>query len=445
MQEPVGTIVLLVFIGTYILISSEKVNRAAMSMVGMGLAGLVLWIVFSVDTVAGAIDPMGATFATLVEHIEWGTILFITSMMAIVSVAGHSGMFQYIALTLARPTGGNTRRLFTVFIIFVFIISLVFDTTSTILIMGPLTIEVCRALEIDFKPFLISEAIVANFASIPSIVGAVPNLVIANKILEEGITGFDAGLLFVALMPLSIMLLLVTLPLLYRLFENQLVDSEDDIVDEVFVVSPTHMIRSRQDFFLSLIAIGILALAFTWGQGSGLEPPLIAIIVAFLVLIMTRERVENILSKINWNTIFFLIGIFGLVGALGIVGFIDDIGTAVNSIVSGSTGIAVGFLVWVPALLSAVIDNIPVSVVLAPIAASLAATTPIFPAILVFAVNVGGYILPIGAPANLVAIALSEAEHDRISFKAFLKIATPLALIHLLIGTGWLFIMSFIF
>jgi len=321
----------------------------------------------------------------------------------------------------------------------------VFDTTSTILIVAPLTIEVCKALEIDFKPFLIAEAIVANFASIPSIVGAVPNLVIANKILEEGVTGFDASVLFLTMMPLSIMILLVSLPLFYRVFKDKLPDSEESVRDEVFVVTPVHMIRSRNDFYLSLIAIGILILAFTYGQGSGLEPPLVSIIVAFIVLIMTRERVENILSKINWNTVFFLIGIFGLVGALEIVGFIDDIGNAVNSIVSENTGIAVGFLVWVPALLSAVIDNIPVSVVLAPIAASLAVATPVFPAILVFAVNVGGYVLPIGAPANILAMALSEEEHDRISFKDFAKIATPLALLHLLIGTGWLFFVSLVF
>ena len=105
-------------------------------------------------------------------------------------------------------------------------------------------------------------------------------------------------------------------------------------------------------------------------------------------------------------------------------------------------GGAVSFLVWVPALLSAVIDNIPVSIVLAPIAASLAYLTPIFPAILVLAVNVGGYILPIGAPANLLAMALSEEHDDPISFKAFAKIATPLAILHLVIGTLWFILLS---
>lgn len=432
MQEPVGTLILLVFIGTYVAISSEKVNRAAMSMTGMGIAGLVLWI-------------YNTPFSTLVLHIEWGTILFIVSMMAIVAVAGHSGMFQYIALTLAKPTGGNTSRLFTVFIVFVFVISLVFDTTSTMLIIGPLTIEVCKALEIDFKPFLISEAITSNFASIPSIVGAVPNLVIADKVLSAGVVGFDGAFLFIVMMPLSIILLIVTLFILQRVFQNQLFDSHEDIVEQVFVVSPQHMIRSRTDFYLSLVAILLLALAFTIGQGSGLEPPLVAIIVAFTVLLIAREKVENILSEINWNTVFFLIGIFGLVAALDLVLFIEDIGTAVGTIVGGDIGSAVSFLVWVPAMLSAVIDNIPVSIVLAPIAAELASLSLVFPAILVFAVNVGGYLLPIGAPANILAMALSENEHDRIDFKAFAKIASPLAVIHLLIGTGWLFLMSTIF
>jgi Na+/H+ antiporter NhaD/arsenite permease-like protein len=304
---------------------------------------------------------------------------------------------------------------------------------------------VCKALEIDFKPFLISEAITSNFASIPSIVGAVPNLVIADKVLKANVLGFDGGFLFIVMMPLSIILLIVTLFILQRVFQNQLFDSHEDIVEQVFVVSPQHMIRSRTDFYLSLVAILLLALAFTIGQGSGLEPPLVAIIVAFTVLLVAREKVENILSEINWNTVFFLIGIFGLVAALDLVGFITDIGDAVGSIVAGNMGGAVAFLVWVPASLSAVIDNIPVSIVLAPIAAELATTSLVFPAILVFAVNVGGYILPIGAPANILAMALSEHEHDRIDFKAFAKIATPLALLHLLIGTGWLLLMSTIF
>ncbi|TFF68654.1 hypothetical protein EU520_00085 [Candidatus Thorarchaeota archaeon] len=433
MQQPIGTIVLLIFIGTYLAISSERVNRTAMAMSGMGLVGFALWIAHELSDPA---DRQGATFTHLVETIEWQTLLFVTAMMVIVAIAGQSGMFQYIALNLAKPTGGHPRRFFIVFIVFVFFISLLFDTTSTILIMAPLTVEICKALEVDFKPFLIGEAVTANFASIPSIVGAVPNLVIAGE------TGLDAGFLFLALMPLSIILLFVSLFIMLRWFDSSLVEIGEDLVDAVTIVSPEQMIRSRTDFYAALFGIFILALGFMFGTGFGLEPSLIAVFIAFCLLLMVGERVERVLSQISWGTVFFLIGIFGLVGALEIVGAIDDMGAAVNELVAGNTGAAVGFLVWVPSVLSAIIDNIPVSVVLAPIAESFKATSMLFPAVLVFAVNVGGYLLPIGAPANILAMAMAEKQGDPISFAMFARFASVLAVIHLVIGTGWLLLLS---
>jgi Na+/H+ antiporter NhaD/arsenite permease-like protein len=434
MQQPIGTIVLLIFIGTYLAISSERVNRTAMAMTGMGLVGLVLWIAHTLDP----LGEQGATFTHLVEAIEWQTLLFVTAMMVIVAIAGQSGMFQYMALNLAKPAGGHPQRIFIVFIVFVFFISLLFDTTSTILIMAPLTIEICKALEVDFKPFLIGEAVTANFASIPSVVGAVPNLVIAGE------TGLDAGFLFLTLMPLAVILLIVSLFIMLRWFDSSLVESEEALVDAVTIVTPERMIRSRTDFYAALFGIFILALGFMFGTAIGLEPSLIAVLVAFALLLMAHEHVERILSQISWGTVFFLIGIFGLVGSLEIVGAIDDMGLAVEQLVGENTGAAVGFLVWVPSVLSAIIDNIPVSVVLAPIAVTLAetSTSQLFSVVLVFAVNVGGYLLPIGAPANILAMAMAEKERDPISFAAFAKVASVLALIHLAIGTGWLLLLS---
>ncbi len=431
-MEPVGLPVLIVFIGTYLLISSERVNRTAMAMTGMGIVGVILWIANSTD------PTQGATFRHLVEHIEWHTILFITAMMVIVAVASASGMFQYIAITIARPTQGDPKRLFVMFNLFVFAISLFFDTVSTILIIGPLTIEVCKALEIDFRPYLISEAIVCNFASIPSIVGAVPNLVIADK------TGISASLLFITLMPLSIILMLVSMPIFLRVFGNRLVPGPDDLINQMLLIDPEYMIRSRNDFYMSVVAIVILILGFTIGTTVGIEPAMVAILIAFVMLLATRERVDNILARVGWGTVFFLVGIFGLVAALDITGIIEDIGMAVGNIIGGEVSNAIVFLIWVPAVLSAVIDNIPVSVVLAPLASQFATITPVLPAVLILAVNVGGYLLPIGAPANLLVLALAEQEGRPISLISFARVATVLAVIHLIIGTGWLFLMSLI-
>ncbi len=421
----VAEIILAVFVVTYIAISSEKVNRTATALLGMGAVGIILWATDS------------ASFSDLADHIEWPTILFVTAMFVIVTIAASSGMFQYLAIELSRPTQGETKRLFVALLGFVFVISLFFDTTSTMLIMAPLTIELCKALEIDFKPFLISEAITCNFASIPSVVGAVPNLLIADK------AEVDAGLLFEILMPLSIVLFLVSIPLLLRYFGNQLNPSDDDLVAQMMLIDSRYMIRSRLDFYLSIVAMLILVLGFTLGPAYNLEPAMIAITVAAALLLLSREYVDEILKRVNWGTIFFLIGLFGLISALEIVGIIESLGTVIGDLIAGNEILGVVFMTWVPALLSAVIDNIPISAVLAPIALPFATTIPILPIALIFAVNVGGFLLPIGAPANILALALSEKEHRPITMVEFAKIGAPLALLMLSIGTAWLLLVSF--
>ena len=421
-------LIILVFVVTYIAISSEKVNRTAAALLGMGAAGIVLWATGE------------GTFSAIVDHIEWSTILFVTAMFIIVTIAASSGMFQFLALELTRPTQGQTKKLFVSLLGFVFVISLFFDTTSTMLIMGPLTIELCKALDIDFRPFLISEAVTCNFASIPSIVGAVPNLIIAEQ------ANVDPAFLLIALLPLAIILFVVSVPFLLRIFKDQLQPSEEDLVDQMMVIDPQYMIRSRTDFYLSIVAMAILVFGFTLGHAFDppFQPALIAITVAAALLLISRELVDDILKRVNWGTIFFLIGLFGLVAALDITGVIDALGVGIGNLIGGDVILGIFFMTWVPAILSAVIDNIPVSAVLAPIALQFAAVSPILPIALIFAVNVGGFLLPIGSPANILALVFAEKERKPIPMKDFAKVAAPLALLMLAIGTGWLLMLGLI-
>ncbi len=420
----IAEIILAIFVITYVAISSEKVNRTATALLGMGVVGIALWATGT------------AEFREVADRIEWTTILFVTSMFIIVTIAASSGMFQYLALELTRRTEGDTKRLFISLLAFVFVISLFFDTTSTMLIMGPLTIEICKALEIDFRPFLISEAVTCNFASVPSIVGAVPNLLIAEQ------AHVDPGFLFESLMPLSVVLFLVSVPLLLRVFGDQLKPSEEYLVSQMMLISPQYMIRSRRDFYLSIIAMFILVLGFTFGPAYDLQPAVIAITVAAGLLLLAREWVDEILKRVNWGTIFFLIGLFGLIAALDITDIIIGLGEAIGGLIQGNVLFGIVFMIWVPALLSAVIDNIPVSAVLAPIAAQFAAISPLLSIALIFAVNVGGFLLPIGSPANILALAFSEKEHRPIRMVDFAKIATPLGFLMLTIATGWLLLLG---
>ncbi len=432
-----GIAILAVFIGTYVMISSEKVNRTGMALLGMGIAGFVFWLAYALQHPLTVGWEEHGPFFELVSHIEWDTILFIMSMMIIVAVAGASGMFQYIALRLVRPTQGGHKRLFITFLLFVFGISLFFDTVSTMLIMCPLTIEVCRALDIDFKPFLIAESITCNYASIPSIVGAVPNLVIANRV------DLDAGFLFLSFMPLSALLFIVSLPILLKWYSKTFGETDDHRVERIFSIDPVHMIKSRRDFYASVIAIGVLIVGFMLGPAYGLAPPMFALIVAAFMLLLSHDRANEFLNEVGWDTVFFLVGLFGLVVALDIVGLIDDLAAWIAIVIGDSEVVATVFMVWIPAMLSAFLDNLPVSIVLAPIAEQFSSISPVLPLALVFAVNVGGYIFtPLGSPANMVAIGFSEKEHDPIPFIEFIKIGTILGMIHLSIGTGWLLLES---
>jgi Na+/H+ antiporter NhaD/arsenite permease-like protein len=419
-MDLVGALVIVVFIITYAAITTEKVNRTAMSLTGMAIVALILW-------------SSGVTFQALTELITWTAVLFITGQMIIVGVSRASGMYEYLALKIALPSGGNPPRLFTMLLVFDFFISMFFDTTSTMLIMGPITIELCKALDLDIKSFLVSEAIVANFASIPSIVGDVPNLVVFTA------TGFNPGFQFVVLFPLSFILLLVCLPLLRRFYRHSFAASNKDTAEEVLNIDPSTLIRSRLEFYMSIVAMIALILAFTVGVAAGLEASLASITIAAVMLLVTRRDVDRILKDVGWGTVFFVIGIFGIVAALEATGVLSDMVSWAGAVVGGGGKImSTLFMVWFPGLLSSVIDNVPIAALLAPLAVSAQLAGPMSPLALVFGVNVGAFILPIGSPANIIALALSEAEHDPIGMKGFAKVATPIALIMMAIGTVWI-------
>jgi len=422
--EPAGLLIIVVFVVVYLAITSERVNRTAMSLTGMAIVALILWILGTSD------------FKILTEHIEWSTILFVTGQMIIVTVSRASGMYQYLALTLARPSGGNPHRLFITFIVFVFFISLFFDTTSTMLIIGPLTIEVCRALALDFKPFLVSEAIVANYASIPSVVGDVPNLVIWHA------TQINAGSMFIALIPLSVIFLLISLPLMLRYLQRTLKERDMTKCEEFLALDPKTLIHSRLEFYMSVGAMIAIVLAFTIGNAVGLEPSLVVMTIAAVMLMMTRREVEQILRQVGWGTIFFIIGLFGIVAALDLTGVLTDMTVWAEATVGSNKVITTLFMFWIPGVISAVIDNVPIAALLAPLAATFTHMSSVVVLALISGVNIGAFILPIGSPANIIALALSETEKDPIGIMGFAKVATPMAILMMLIGTGYLLLLT---
>ncbi|MHA1480094.1 MAG: SLC13 family permease [Candidatus Thorarchaeota archaeon] len=420
-MDPLQLIILAIFIITLIVIISEKVDETAAVLFAMSISGIVLFF------------GMDLPFRDFVMLIEWDSILFIAAMLIVVSVAAASGMFQYIALILVKRTGGDPKSVFLSFMGFVFVMSLFLDPLPTMLVIGTFTVEVYRALDMDFRPLLISEVIVANFASIPTIVGSVPNLVIALW------TNMDAALMFITLLPLALILFFVTVPILLWYFKDSWKEAEVEEDPLLFLLQPKIMIKSRHDFYLSIIAMATLITGFMIGPH---HVTLVALAVASGMLVFSHERAKDLIRQLSWDTIFFLIGLFGLVAAVSVTGIVDLLVSGLSIIIGGNVFLAILLLIWIPGLALSIIDNIPVAALLAPMATEFGVLNRMVPMSLIIGTNIGGYIIPFGDAPNMIAVSLAE-EHGRpISFMKFLKVAFPLGLLHLVISTVYSFIMA---
>lgn len=416
----VAIIGLFIFIGTYILISSEKFHRPVASLLGASLITLLL-VAFGQNEHG---DPI--TFHEITMKVEWNTILFITSMMIITIIASQSGLFQYLSIHIVRLTKGRPVILFYSFVLVTFIISLIFDVITTMLIIAPLTIEIYNILEYDIKPVLIAEAVTTGFGSIPSLVGSVPNIVLGEK------AGFTFVYFFLSLAPLAIIMLLISIPLLWLISKKQIKSEPSSLVEEIFLLDPYVLVENKRTFYASIIGLGLLVIGFVT-RPLDLKSAEIALFVAALLMAASGLHPEEVFKKIEWISIYFIIGLFILVGSIEILGILDLLGVLLEPVMLGNPVIAIIFILIVVSFLSAVIDNIPVSAALGPVFLGLGVGNLDWLALIV-AVNVGGYILPIGSPANILAINMSGREGNAISFVDFLKIGATVGIVHLIVA-----------
>ena len=420
-------VILLILISTLVIILSERINETAAALFAMSVAGAVVLFAY------------GLTFQELVLTMQWDTILFVTAMLIVVAIAASSGMFQYIALILLKRTQGDPRKIFVTFMGFVFAISLFLDPLPTMLVMGVFTVEVCRVIDLDFRPVLISEVIVANFASIPSFVGSIPNLVI----VAWGET-IDVGLMALVLFPLSIILFLVTILILLRWYAPQLAEESLSDWNLLYMVKPNSMIKSRHDFYLSIIGMTILILGFTIGA-LRVEASLIAMMVASGMLVFSHERAEKLVKQLSWGTIFFLVGLFGLVAALQKTGLIEEFVEYVELLVGNNIFLGISFLIWIPGFVLSLVDNVPIAALLAPLASNLGSVNAIAPLTLIIGVNIGGYMIPFGDAPNMIVVEQAREGGRPISFLEFTRVALPLGFIHLIISTIYSFAVAILF
>ncbi|NHJ00866.1 MAG: hypothetical protein EAX86_01935 [Candidatus Heimdallarchaeota archaeon] len=431
--NPVQLVGLIIFIGIYILISTEKFHRPISALLGAGAISILLIIT------QWEYEGHATEFHTIVSRVEWNTIIFITAMMIITIISSRSGLFQYISIIIVRFTKGNPKTLLISLTLLTYVISFVFDVITTMLIIAPLTVEIYKILEFDFRPTLIVEALTANFASIPSLVGSIPNIVLADK---SGASFID----FVIVMgPLSVILLLTALPIYYITSKADFKEPSQFLVREIFLLDPNVLVENRRTFYVVIIGLIILVSGFIFGGAFHLKAAEIALLVAALLLLFSGMHPKDIFKDVEWISIYFIMGLFILVGSIEILGILELLGELLTPFLELPLILSLPFITFGIGMISAVVDNIPISAALAPVFADLQTAGVIGDIAwwgLVIAVNLGGYILPIGSPANILAINLANREGSPITFIEFLKIGALLGFLHLLIGTIYLIIIS---
>ncbi len=413
-MEVAGLIVLAIFVIVILIILSERVNDTAAALLGFGISACVIYFM------------QGIPFMDFAGTIGWDIILFVTSMMIIVSVVASSGLFQYVALILAVRTAGNPKRIFKYFLVLVFLISLFFDPLPTMLIVSAFTVQVCNAIDVDFRPYLMSEAVVACVASFPSPIGSITNLVIV--FLAE----INTGLMFFTLIPLSLILFIITLVYMMRKFADVLDDTVERDLTDMFAMDPNVTIRSRFDLIAACIGMTVLILGIIILPE---QSAMIALVVAAALLIPTRDRARDLFRRLSWDSVFFLAGMMGIVQALVVTEVIHDLAAVLLGVAETNVFVAILAMILIPGGLMAPVDAKAVGILMAPAARDLTFVNPMIPISLTLGTNAGGYVVPFGDAPNIVVVSVSEENLKPLSWAEFNRTVIPLGILHLVIST----------
>ena len=404
------------FVAAYAMIIVDKIHRT-----------IVVWVAAALALAVGVISQEGA----VKEAIDFNTLWLLIGMMVIVGITRKSGVFEYLAVKAARMTGGRPISIMIALIVITALVSALLDNVTTVLLMVPVTIAITDRLDISPLPFFISEIMASNIGGTATLIGDPPNIMIGSA---TGL-GFMDFVINLSLPALAI--LIVTTICLVFIYRKDL-KTDKEKMHRIMELNPVEYIKEWAILKKSMLVLSLTILGFLLHQALHLESATIALLGAGLLLLLVGEDPEEALLSVEWPTIFFFGGLFVLVGGLVANGVIDDLAHWTLS-VSGGNPVKTGLLVlWVSAIGSAFVDNIPFVATMIPLLQTVGQLThmtmePIWWA-LALGACLGGNGTLIGASANVIVAGY------HIGFMDYLKIGFPLMLLSIVMSTVYLYL-----
>ncbi len=400
---------IVIFVIVMILIISEKVHRTTAA-----LAGAVALIL------AGIV-----TFDTGVSHIDFGTLGVLVGMMIFVAVVKNSGIFEYLAIRAAKIAKGNPWLIMVLFCLITAVLSAFLDNVTTVLLIGPVTFTVCKMLEISPVPFFIAEIIASNVGGTATLIGDPPNIMIGSA---TGLTFFD----FLMYDGPAVLIILAAAMICFYFIYGRKMGVAEDKQASIMTLHAHEAIKSKSLFYKSVVMTVITAVAFVLHGAVHIEPSVVALAAAAIMLILSRVEVEEVLMDVEWSTIGFFAGLFVVVGGLAETGVIEMLANALIDATGGDLFLTIIIMVWASAIISSFLDNIPLVATLIPIVQTMEAAgldvMPYWWAISLGAC-IGGIGTLIGASANVVLAGISGKYGYPITFMEYTKIGFPLMIL----------------
>jgi len=415
-----------IFLVTYALIISEKVNRTIVAMLGG-----ILMVLFGVISQEQGID-----------HIDFNTLGLLIGMMIIVTITAQTGVFKFMAILAAKKAQGNPLKV----LIFLSLItagaSALLDNVTTVLLMVPVTFSIARQLRVNPIPYLLSEVIASNVGGTATLIGDPPNIMIGSRVPELDFMAFLSNLA-----PIAFIVLIATILCLVVIYRRDL-KSSPELQAKIMTLNEKDEITDTRLLKKSLTILSLTILGFVLHGWLHLDSATIALSGAFLLLLITGETyLEEAISKVEWNTIFFFVGLFVLVSGLVHTGVIALLAEKAIALTGGDSQTTAFLILWLSAIASAFIDNIPFVATMIPMIQEMGNLgiqnlEPLWWSLSLGAC-LGGNGTIIGASANVIVAGMAAKEGHHISFLYFMKVAFPLMIMSIVLSHLYVYVRYF--
>lgn len=422
---------LTVFVLTYAVIVTEKINRSIVALLGAGVM-IFTGVLHQSEAFAG---------------IDFNTIGLLTGMMVIVAITQKSGVFQYVAIVAAKSVKADPWWLLVMLSAVTAVFSALLDNVTTVLLIAPVTLLITDALRISPYPYLFSVIFASNIGGTATLIGDPPNIMIGSAVK---LTFND--FLF-NLTPIAVLVFLLTLIPIYFIWGRKLKASDEDR-EQVMAFNEKEAITDVKLLKQSLSVISLVILGFVLAHSMHQEPGTIAMFGAALLLLLRAlgkdaeeqsHDVHHSYAEVEWVTIFFFVGLFIVVAGIEKAGALSLLADELVSLTGGDFKATAFVILWVSAIFSAVVDNIPFVATMIPVIQSMGSVfagqslTPLWWS-LALGACLGGNGSLVGASANLVVAGFAERAGQPIRFLPFMLMAFPLMLMSILVSTGYIYL-----